>query len=1199
MDSINDSKKKEKLSIAKCTRIIDEMLSLNKGCVVSAPEVYERLESTFHWIEMESTQTSPNESEEVKYKKGYKHIFVDAVVRLLKILKDKSEIKYLIVSDYPQEQIEDNLIDDILTGKYNIDNASFQYYDTKEENKPPFSTFKDENGNATDKIYTIECALIIDELLSFGKPVTTQEIYDELEKTYNLTTKSTKSQETFFKQLDYKGKCKNLYSAVCKEAIQRLLKELRLKGKSNILVISKYEKDKRQRVYQYTEPGFSVFKAKAPENIHPLETEIESLAHRLFVQNKKQNKDESNVDITPCSSQETLERTINAIWRVYSSSKNTKFSSIEIEFQRELENLLQIKNTRSSDWISQFSSLLLQIKNKYGDILPPLIYADFLIEYAEFIAAVDIAQEELSKDLDESVFEFSQSLYESAITRARENKDKERLALFTIKYGDFLNKNRQFHLVGDQCEKAITIYKKLISGDSDYLQGEYASALHLYGNYYYNISEFKMAEKYYNEAYEIRSRLSEADPEKYEHELAKTINNLANLYKRQNNIDKARELYEESLRLREQCTERNPQLYEFDKASSLYNIGSLYMKLDRYDEAITYVQKALEIEERLVEGSPEVYEYLHSYSNTLETLSHLYYIQDDYSKAEQLCQTAISNIEGLVKKNQKGFEKSYADILVHLSSVHQRLGEYDDADDEIHRALDIFQKLAIKFVGKYEEDIVYALRVIADNYCQRAQYVAAEEPIDKAMKISERLYSEDKSAYARLHAISLYQRASIYTLLTEYDAAERLYIESLAIFEEMQNIAPEISKREQLIVKGYLADLYRHYKGEYENALPKYEELVEEYKALITTNNSVTLQLDCAHLLSRLADCYEGMGERVMYKNALKDAIAFYNTIQDETIATKTRIATLHLSLALAYSVDEEYEESFGYYQKAIDLYSYIYQSNPVSVTEYLGMAHRYYALSLEEDYEDKAVEQYSYSLRYYLEDSIYLGKSATDVMETFDEMFEYIDRNVIFKYLYNTCPEVCEGFLLMMEHYCDELNDKTRYQETLKNMISLYRTIEEDDPDLNETIAHKLLLLALSYGEDEEYEESFEYFEEAISIYEDELRSNGVTNIEHLAIAYKCYALSRQSNEEYDQAIKLYEKSFNCFINNAQSSGDSIEEIDEMLEYIMSIDFENMDEELISKIVDSCQAYQNYLTIKNEKLAEFLTWLESCRENN
>ena len=186
MGTTNDNKNNSTLSIAKCTRIIDEMLSVDKGLKISTFEVYERLERTFHWVEIEGTQTSPNESEEAKYKKGYKHIFVDAVVRLLKILKDKSEIKYLIVSDYPQEQIEDNLIDDILTGKYNIDNASFQYYDTKEENKPPFSTFKDENGNATDKIYTIECALIIDELLSLGKPVTTQEIYDELEKTYNL-----------------------------------------------------------------------------------------------------------------------------------------------------------------------------------------------------------------------------------------------------------------------------------------------------------------------------------------------------------------------------------------------------------------------------------------------------------------------------------------------------------------------------------------------------------------------------------------------------------------------------------------------------------------------------------------------------------------------------------------------------------------------------------------------------------------------------------------------------------------------------------------------------------------------------------------------------------------------------------------------------------------------------------------------------
>lgn len=1151
-------------SIANCTRLMEGLLSKNGVKPTTIQDIYDKFEETYHWAETYGRKLFPNEDYRVRCKKVYQDVYEEAIWRLKRILdkgKGKSELKYLVISDYPQD-----------------DRGESYHY--SENGYSAFRTNK--HGNTLD---TLELAFIIDDMLSLGDSLSNDDIYKKLDEIFHLASLNG----------DYAWNCRQVYRKISSQAIQYIIDELKSKKREDILKILPFPDDKRKNLYQYEEIGFSAFKSPMPQDIHPLEIRFETFVRGLYLQNKTKTPEHGNID----EPTKGVEATTLSLERLYEILREVDISVNDSEqnYTKTLGDFILLKNNRSRDWVSQCSRLLIAIIKEYKDKMPSLVYADFLIEYADFIATVDIDQEELSKEIDESIFDYSQSLYESAITRAREYKDKERLALFMVKYGEFLNKNRQFHLVGDQCEKAISIYLKLISGNSDYLQGEYASALHLYGNYHYNISEFEMAEKYYNEVYEIRSRLSEADPEKYEHELAKTINNLANLYKRQNNIDRARELYEESLRLREQCTERNPQLYEFDKASSLYNIGSLYMKLDRYDEAITYVQKALEIEERLVERSPEVYEYLHSYSNTLETLSHLYYIQDDYSKAEQLCQTAISNIEGLVQKNQKGFEKSYADILVHLSSVHQRLGEYDDADDEIHRALDIFQKLAIKFVGKYEEDIVYALRVIADNYCQRAQYVAAEEPIDKAMKISERLYSEDKSAYARLHAISLYQRASIYTLLTEYDAAERLYIESLAIFEEMQNMAPEISKREQLIVKGYLADLYRHYKGEYENALPKYEELVEEYKALIATNNSVTLQLDCAHLLSRLADCYEGMGERVMYKNALKGAIAFYNTIQDETIATKTRIATLHLSLALAYSVDEEYEESFGYYQKAIDLYSYIYQSNPVSVTEYLGMAHRYYALSLEEDYEDKAVEQYSYSLRYYLEDSIYLGKSATDVMETFDEIFEYIDRNVIFKYLYNTCPEACEGFLLMMEHYCDELNDKTRYQETLKNMISLYRTIEEDDPDLNETIAHKLLLLALSYGEDEEYEESFEYFEEAISIYEDELRSNGVTNIEHLAIAYKCYALSRQSNEEYDEAIKLYEKSFNCFINNAQSSGDSIEEIDEMLEYIMSIDFENMDEELICKIVDSCQVYQNYLTIKNKKLAEFITWLESCRE--
>ena len=449
MGTTNDNKNNSTLSIAKCTRIIDEMLSVDKGLKISTFEVYERLERTFHCVEMKGTQTSPNESEEAKYKKGYKHIFVDAVVRLLKILKDKSEIKYLIVSDYPQEQIEDNLIDDILNGKYNIDNASFQYYDTKEENKPPFSTFKDENGNTTDKIYTIECALIIDELLSSGNPVTTQEIYDELEKTYNLTTKSTKSQEIFFKQLDYKGKCKNLYGAVYKEAIQRLLKELRLKGKSNILVISKYEKDKRKRVYQYTEPGFSAFKATRPNNVNSSEFEFEVFASRLYSKDKL-----------------SLARLFDILERIDLIS-SSETGSIEGDINNSLHKIESLIKCKTDDYIIECDKEFKLLFSKYKNHIKPKDYANLLVLYADHIY-----ESGLNKDFKDNI-ELKEGWYntisnslETAVDVIRSTEFTELYIRFALKYASFVT----IYGGTDLYDKIEHIYSDIFSALNDYLQ---------------------------------------------------------------------------------------------------------------------------------------------------------------------------------------------------------------------------------------------------------------------------------------------------------------------------------------------------------------------------------------------------------------------------------------------------------------------------------------------------------------------------------------------------------------------------------------------------------------------------------------------------------------------------------------------------------------------------------------------------------
>ncbi|MBQ2243946.1 MAG: hypothetical protein II318_07045 [Bacteroidales bacterium] len=393
------------------------MLSSDKGKKITTKEIYSRLEETLAIVDKNENGIYSNEFEDNKYKNRYKQIVVDAVVRLLKILMDIGKVKYLIVSDYPQEEIKDRLVDEILTGSYDIDNASFQYFNTHEESKAPFSVFKDENGNPIDKIYTIECALIIDELLSYGVPITTQDIYNELDLIFNLTSRHVNKIGT-----PYSVQCKDVYGVVYKEAMRRLSRELEIKGKSDILFTTRFGGDKRKRVYQYKEPNFSAFKPLVP-TMSSEDVKLKALVRRIYLLNNTKCTLDNLQDLLKCVHMSVLSKT----------------GSIENDFKIYLSEIQSFVVNKPNGWLVECYERFKFLLNECCRYISDNDYASLLVFYADFVYEYGLSKEfKSSCNLENGWFNTIIDSLEKAVNITSQFENVELYISYVLKYINFI-----------------------------------------------------------------------------------------------------------------------------------------------------------------------------------------------------------------------------------------------------------------------------------------------------------------------------------------------------------------------------------------------------------------------------------------------------------------------------------------------------------------------------------------------------------------------------------------------------------------------------------------------------------------------------------------------------------------------------------------------------------------------------------------
>ena len=193
------------------------------------------------------------------------------------------------------------------------------------------------------------------------------------------------------------------------------------------------------------------------------------------------------------------------------------------------------------------------------------------------------------------------AVYDKAVSVARNRIAANKFAKLILNYADFLNKNKQYHLVVSLYEEALTIYRTLAAQNSETFESDVAWTLNNLAALHYNTQRLDLAEKEYIEALEIYHRLAQKNPEAFESDVASTLNNFAELYFNIQRLDLAREKYTEALEIYNRLAKKNPKAFESDVADTLYSLASLHKNTQRFDLAIEELEEALAIYNRMAQ----------------------------------------------------------------------------------------------------------------------------------------------------------------------------------------------------------------------------------------------------------------------------------------------------------------------------------------------------------------------------------------------------------------------------------------------------------------------------------------------------------------------------------------------------------------------------------------------------------------------
>ncbi|HIY14289.1 MAG TPA: tetratricopeptide repeat protein [Candidatus Alistipes cottocaccae] len=343
------------------------------------------------------------------------------------------------------------------------------------------------------------------------------------------------------------------------------------------------------------------------------------------------------------------------------------------------------------------------------------------------------------------------AVYGKAVSVARDRIAPEKFAELLRNYADFLQENKQYHLVGSLYDEALSIYQGLAIQNPEAFDGYVATTLNNLALLHSDTQRFDKAEQEYDEALEIYRRLAEKAPEAFEYYVAGALSNLALLHSDTQRFNKAEQEYGEALEVYRRLAEKNPEAFDSDVAQTLNNLALLHSNTQRFDKAEQEYGEALEIYHRLAEKSSETFD--SDVALTLNNLALLHSNTQCFDKAEQEYGEALEIYRRLAEISPEAFDGYVANTLNNLASLHYQTQRFDKAEREYGEALEIYRRLAEISPEAFDGYVALTLINLAVLHSNSQHKDKAIEELKEALAIYSRIANYTTIDKARIQEI--------------------------------------------------------------------------------------------------------------------------------------------------------------------------------------------------------------------------------------------------------------------------------------------------------------------------------------------------------------------------------------------------------------------------------------------------------------
>jgi len=296
-------------------------------------------------------------------------------------------------------------------------------------------------------------------------------------------------------------------------------------------------------------------------------------------------------------------------------------------------------------------------------------------------------------------------------------------------------------------------------------------------------------------------------------------------------------------------------------------------------------------------------------SGALEGIYIYYWARNQFAEGQVVCQSALQAIESLAESPEK--QLFFARLQSRIADFHYWLGDLETADQWLQESITRLQKLDAP------QELAYALELSSRVALWQGEFEKAEKTAVTVIDLTR----HSGPAQTLAQALSTLG-STVCESNCDYKAATELYIESLALYRQLEN---PFGIAKVLINQGTVY----HDQGDFLRAQQRYRECLKLYR-------EINYVYGISVCLNNLAIVARRVGEFEQAKDLIEESLALKRE-------TGNRVAILHalLEIGALNTALRNFAEARGYYCEAMQIVQAV-QASGIMFHIVLGFAELY-----------------------------------------------------------------------------------------------------------------------------------------------------------------------------------------------------------------------------------------------------------------